>query len=36
VLTGKGEQTRRTGGLPPGTRIAEDLASMVDAWLSEE
>jgi D-glycero-D-manno-heptose 1,7-bisphosphate phosphatase len=36
VLTGKGEKTRNAGGLPPGTRIADDLASMVDAWLSEE
>ena len=36
VLTGKGEKTRSMGGLPPGTRVAEDLASMVDAWLSEE
>ena len=29
VLTGKGEKTRREGGLPPGTRIYADLAAAV-------
>ena len=33
VLTGKGEKTRQTGGLPPGTTTHPDLASMVDALL---
>lgn len=33
VLTGKGEKTRQTGGLPPGTTVYADLASMVDALL---
>ena len=33
VLTGKGEKTNQTGGLPPGTRVFPDLASMVDALL---
>jgi len=27
VLTGKGEKTRKAGGLPPGTRIYPDLAA---------
>ena len=29
VLTGTGEKTRDTGGLPPGTQVFPDLASMV-------
>jgi D-glycero-D-manno-heptose 1,7-bisphosphate phosphatase len=29
VLTGKGQKTFETGGLPPGTKIHADLASMV-------
>ena len=33
VLTGKGEKTSQTGGLPPGTTTYPDLASMVDALL---
>lgn len=33
VLTGKGEKTYATGGLPPGTQVFPDLASMVDAFL---
>ena len=31
--TGKGEKTYETGGLPPGTQVFPDLASMVDAFL---
>jgi D-glycero-D-manno-heptose 1,7-bisphosphate phosphatase len=33
VLTGKGQKTHETGGLPPGTQVFPDLASMVDALL---
>jgi D-glycero-D-manno-heptose 1,7-bisphosphate phosphatase len=33
VLTGKGEKTRAKGGLPPGTIIHDDLASVVDHLL---
>ncbi|HEX8612338.1 MAG TPA: D-glycero-beta-D-manno-heptose 1,7-bisphosphate 7-phosphatase [Telluria sp.] len=33
VLTGKGEKTRETGGLPPGTQVFPDLATMVSALL---
>ena len=33
VLTGKGERTQMTGGLPPGTRVYPDLAAMVSALL---
>lgn len=33
VLTGKGERTQMTGGLPPGTRVYPDLAAMVTALL---
>ena len=29
VLTGKGEKTQQTGGLPPGTQLYPDLAAMV-------
>ena len=31
VLTGKGEQTRNAGGLPPGTQIYPDLAAATRA-----
>jgi D-glycero-D-manno-heptose 1,7-bisphosphate phosphatase len=33
VLTGKGEQTRTKGGLPPGTAIYPNLAAVVDHLL---
>lgn len=33
VLTGKGEKTHQTGGLPPGTQVFPDLASMVNVLL---
>jgi D-glycero-D-manno-heptose 1,7-bisphosphate phosphatase len=33
VLTGKGEKTRAKGGLPPGTAIFSNLATMVDHLL---
>jgi len=33
VLTGKGEKTHATGGLPPGTQVYPDLAAMVSAFL---
>jgi D-glycero-D-manno-heptose 1,7-bisphosphate phosphatase len=33
VLTGKGQRTRDKGGLPPGTLIFPDLASVVDSLL---
>src|SRR5438067_12241862 len=33
VLTGKGEKTQATGGLPPGTQVFPDLAAMVGAFL---
>ena len=33
VLTGKGEKTLATGGLPPGTQVFPDLAAMVSAFL---
>jgi D-glycero-D-manno-heptose 1,7-bisphosphate phosphatase len=33
VLTGKGQKTRETGGLPPGTQVFPDLASMVNVLL---
>ena len=36
VLTGKGEKTRDTGGLPPGTRIFANLAAVVDTLLDGE
>jgi D-glycero-D-manno-heptose 1,7-bisphosphate phosphatase len=35
VLTGKGEKTYATGGLPPGTRVFPDLAAMVTAFLKQ-
>jgi D-glycero-D-manno-heptose 1,7-bisphosphate phosphatase len=33
VLTGKGEKTNATGGLPPGTQVFPDLAATVDHIL---
>ena len=33
VLTGKGEKTQSTGGLPPGTMVFADLAAMVNHLL---
>jgi D-glycero-D-manno-heptose 1,7-bisphosphate phosphatase len=36
VLTGKGEKTRATGGLPPGTQVFPDLAGMVTAFLKTQ
>lgn len=33
VLTGKGQKTADTGGLPPGTRVFPDLAAMVHELL---
>jgi len=33
VLTGKGRQTQREGGLPPGTRVHADLAAAVKSLL---
>ena len=33
VLTGKGQKTNQTGGLPPGTAVYPDLASMVHVLL---
>jgi D-glycero-D-manno-heptose 1,7-bisphosphate phosphatase len=33
VLTGKGQKTFETGGLPPGTQVFPDLASMVNSLL---
>lgn len=33
VLTGKGQKTFETGGLPPGTQVFPDLASMVTSLL---
>jgi D-glycero-D-manno-heptose 1,7-bisphosphate phosphatase len=33
VLTGKGEKTNSTGGLPPGTLVFADLAAMVSHLL---
>ncbi|HEY4541307.1 MAG TPA: D-glycero-beta-D-manno-heptose 1,7-bisphosphate 7-phosphatase [Noviherbaspirillum sp.] len=36
VLTGKGEKTRTTGGLPPGTVIHADLGAAVDYLLKAE
>lgn len=33
VLSGKGEKTQATGGLPPGTQVFPDLAAMVSAFL---
>jgi D-glycero-D-manno-heptose 1,7-bisphosphate phosphatase len=36
VMTGKGDQTLATGGLPPGTKIFDDLTNMVDRLLHAE
>ena len=33
VRTGKGEKTLQTGGLPPGTQVLSNLASVVDQLL---
>lgn len=33
VLTGKGQKTQQTGGLPPGTQVFPDLATLVNALL---
>ena len=33
VLTGKGQKTFETGGLPPGTQVFPDLAAMVTLFL---
>jgi D-glycero-D-manno-heptose 1,7-bisphosphate phosphatase len=33
VLTGKGAQTQREGGLPPGTRVYADLADAVKSFI---
>jgi D-glycero-D-manno-heptose 1,7-bisphosphate phosphatase len=33
VLTGKGQKTYDTGGLPPGTQVFTDLAAMVNLLL---
>jgi len=35
VLTGKGEKTHATGGLPPGTQVFPDLGAMVTAFLKQ-
>jgi D-glycero-D-manno-heptose 1,7-bisphosphate phosphatase len=35
VMTGKGERTLEKGGLPPGTLIFPDLASVVDSLLKD-
>jgi D-glycero-D-manno-heptose 1,7-bisphosphate phosphatase len=34
VLTGKGRKTQEKGGLPPGTQIHPDLATVVDHLLA--
>lgn len=36
VLTGNGQKTRDNGEIPAGTQIRDNLAAVVDAWLSEE
>jgi D-glycero-D-manno-heptose 1,7-bisphosphate phosphatase len=36
VLTGKGEKTKTTGGLPPGTHVHADLAAVVTHLLLEK
>jgi D-glycero-D-manno-heptose 1,7-bisphosphate phosphatase len=33
VLTGKGAQTQREGGLPPSTRVYADLADAVRSFI---
>jgi len=34
VLTGKGKKTHTTGGLPPGTKVFDDLAAAVRAVIA--
>jgi D-glycero-D-manno-heptose 1,7-bisphosphate phosphatase len=34
VLTGKGKKTQAAGGLPPNTRVYEDLAAAVRAIIA--
>jgi D-glycero-D-manno-heptose 1,7-bisphosphate phosphatase len=34
VRSGKGPRTLEKGGLPPGTEVRDNLASIVDEWLS--
>ncbi len=36
VLTGNGQKTLNNGGLPAGTQVRDNLAAVVDSWLSEE
>lgn len=36
VMTGNGRKTWDTGDLPAGTQIADNLAAVVNTWLSEE
>ncbi|NYT60118.1 D-glycero-beta-D-manno-heptose 1,7-bisphosphate 7-phosphatase [Alcaligenaceae bacterium] len=36
VMTGNGHKTRDKGDLPAGTQIADNLAAVVNSWLSEE
>lgn len=36
VLTGNGKKTWDTGDIPAGTQIKDNLAAVVDTWLSEE
>ncbi|KAA0890214.1 D-glycero-beta-D-manno-heptose 1,7-bisphosphate 7-phosphatase [Pusillimonas sp. ANT_WB101] len=36
VLTGNGAKTQHQGKLPPGTQVRDNLASVVEAWLTEE
>jgi len=36
VRTGKGLRTLENGGLPPGTEVRDNLAAIVDEWLSGE
>lgn len=35
VRSGNGARAEAKGGLPPGTRVVDDLAAAVDLWLSE-
>ena len=35
VLTGNGRKTLDNGELPSGTRVCDDLAAVVDAWLED-
>jgi len=36
VRTGKGHQTLKKGGLPPDTKVCDDLAVVVDALLRND